>query len=212
MTDYLDPGEDEPDPGEDEPVDGSRRRAVWGLVVLGCLALIIGSLMVLLGGGSAKKKDTTDLAGPPVTSTPTSSSRTTASVTGTTPKPTSTVPSSPPRTGNPCAGQATCGVAGDGGVVAALNAYRTTHGQTAVTGSATAAAQTCAEHNGSAQFCAEHWIYTTVGSQNGQDCVKGFAGFNPSWLLDKRMTSFSVGWAYVNGSYQCAVTERLSTD
>jgi len=209
VTDYV-------NPDEDEPNDGSRRRAVWGLVVLGCLALIIGSLMVLLGGGS-KKEDTTGLDLPPVTSTPTSTAKSTpthaGSSTKTTPAtpPVTTPPTSPPRTGNPCSGGSTCAVAGDGGVVAALNAFRTTHGQKAVAGAATPSAQTCALHKGTAQFCAQHWIYTTVSSQNGANCVKGF-NFNTKWMLDTRMTSFSVGWAYVGGTYQCAVTKTLSTD
>jgi hypothetical protein len=207
VSDYL-------NPDEDEPNDGSRRRALWGLVVLGCLALIIGSLMLLLGGGSDKKKDNADLDVPPVSSTPTSTGRTTAShsASSTTAKPTSTAPTSPPRTGNPCSGRSACGVAGDGGVVAALNGYRTAHGKKVVTGSATASAETCALHKGADKFCADHWIYTVVASQNGSDCIKGFTGFNPTWMLDQKMTSFSVGWAYDGGSYQCAVTKTLSTD
>lgn len=205
MSDYL-------NPDEDESNDGSRRRAIWGLVVLGCVALIIGSLMLLLGGGSDKKKDDSGLVIPPLTTTsrPTPTASTTPTGTPTTTA--QTTPTAAPRTGNPCAGQPTCAVAGDGGVVAAVNAYRAANAKAAVAGSATAPAQTCALHKGAAAFCAAHWIYTTVTSQNGTDCVKGFAGFNPAWLVDPQMTSFSVGWAYVDGAYQCAVTKTLTTD
>ncbi|MEO8889575.1 MAG: hypothetical protein ABI301_01990 [Jatrophihabitantaceae bacterium] len=208
MSDYL-------DPEEREPVDGSRRRALWGLVVLGCVAVIIGSLMVLLGGGSGNKNNNTGLDQPPLTSPPTTVIKSTPTHRATTKAivPTKPAPKpSPPRTGNPCAGAATCGVSGDGGVVTALNAYRTEHGEKTVSGAATARAETCALHQGAAKYCAQHWIYTTSPSQSGTDCIKGFAGFNPSWLLDKQMTSFSVGWAYVAGTYQCAVAKTLSTD
>lgn len=213
MTDYLNP--------EGGPVDGARRRALWTLVALACVAVLIGALMLLLGSGSGHNKNNDALDVP--TSTPTSSGESLSSHAASTPPATPTTrtvttatsptpTTSAPRTGNPCSGKSNCGVAGDGGVVAALNAYRTAHGNKAVTGTASAAALTCAEHNGSAQFCAEHWIYTTLGSQSGPECVKKLIGFNANWLLDKKITSISVGWAYTGGSYQCVVTKKLSTD
>jgi hypothetical protein len=173
--------------------------------------------MVLLGGSSGgKQRNGLDV---PITTPPTTVSRSATGGASRTPPPSPRTTPAPPsttpvagRSGNPCPGHRTCTVAGDGGVIAAIDAYRAAHGRTAVPTAASAAAQTCALHQGADRYCAEHWIWTTVASQSGTGCVHKFSAFNPTWLLDARAKSFSIGWAYAGGTYQCVATKVLSTD
>ncbi|MGH3492625.1 MAG: hypothetical protein ACRDQ1_05225 [Sciscionella sp.] len=205
---------DFPDP-DYVPVDHSRRRALWGLAVLGCLALIIGGLMVLLGSGSgAKKKDNIGLDGPAVTtiSTPSSTNTETHRTTGAATTHTSTTPSSHPRTGNPCTTGSSCTVDGDGGLVAQLNVYRAKHGQQAVPGKVSSQAQKCALAKGNGPNCAPHWIVTVSPTQDGATALGKMASFNGKWLLDSKISSVDVGWAYSGGSYQCVILKTLTTD
>jgi len=200
---------------DDEPEPGSRRHAVWALVVLGCLALLIASLMVFLGGGKDNKNANAGLTaplvtGPAVTTTP-SATHTNAAATSSQAAPTtqaapSTTPAGRIRSGNPCPNRAaSCAVDGDGGAIAAVNAFRTKHGQPAVQGSVTQAAQTCAAKNGSGATCVPHYAYTSLPSQDGTKAVAKIADFAQKWLLDPKMSTFSVGWAYVRGTYECVL-------
>jgi hypothetical protein len=191
----------------DDFEDPSRRRALWALLVLGCLALIIASLMVLLGGnGSPKNTDANPAVLPDPNATSSSGGGTTAPAsTSATASASSTAPTSPPASGNPCPAAPSCFVDGDGGAVAAVNAFRTKHGVPVVTGAVSAAAQTCALKNGTGPTCVPHYAWTSVPSQDGRLAVTKAAQFAGPWLLDAKMASFNVGWAYVGGQYNCVL-------
>jgi hypothetical protein len=219
VTDLGEPLPPLPEPGYDPDIDdpgASRRRALWVMVVLACLALIVGCLMVLLGGGSGPKQHHINLL-PPV-HTPSSSApratqsgaagRSTSPSTGTATSPslaTSTAPAGPPRRGNPCAGSSSCVVGGDGGALAAVNAYRTAHGVPAVPGGVSSNAQICAQDKGSGPTCVPHYAWTALADQNGARAVRKIADFGSDWLLDQSVKTISVGWAYVGGQYECVL-------
>lgn len=213
MSDFLDAEYQEPDNGG----VGTRRHAVWGLAVLAGIAVLVVGLMVLFGVGSSGGGQHDAIVPPPVPSThagavtsaasPTGSATPTGNSSATT-QPTTGGASTTPatiRSGNPCTGAATCVVDGDGGAVAAVNAYRSDHHLPPVPGSVTTGAQTCALHNGGGSTCVPHYAWTSVAKQDGAAAVTKIAGFAGPWLLDAKMSSFSVGWAYVGGSYQCVL-------
>lgn len=221
MTDLGEPLAPLPEPGDDPDSDdpgASRRRALWVMVVLACLALIVGCLMVLLGGGGSSKQHHVDLL-PPVhtpSSTPTRAGPTQSEPAARSPSPstgsatspsldTGTEPTGPPRRGDPCAGAGSCVVDGDGGALAAVNAYRSAHGLPAVPGGVTSNAQLCAEHEGNGPTCVPHYAWTAVADQDGAKAVRKIVGFGSAWLLDRSTTTISVGWAYVGGQYECVL-------
>jgi hypothetical protein len=96
-------------------------------------------------------------------------------------------------------------VAGDGGALAAVNAFRTDHGLPAVTGGVSQNAQTCAQNKGSGPTCVPHYAWTSLADQNGTKAVAKIAAFGSDWLLDRGTQTVSVGWAYVGGSYECVL-------
>jgi hypothetical protein len=96
-------------------------------------------------------------------------------------------------------------VDGDGGALAAVNAYRTRHGLTAVPGGVSTNAQTCAENKGTGPTCVPHYAWTAVPDQDGAQAVGKIADFGSDWLLDASTKTISVGWAYVNGQYECVL-------
>lgn len=210
-----------PDPleltADDEDESGaSRRHALWALVVLGCLALIVGCLMVLLGGGGKTRHAANIL--PPVPTQSTSphssvgaestsrgphSSASSQDTTSTSAAPTGS--SGAVRHGDPCPSSSTCVVDGDGGALAAVNAYRTSHGLSAVNGGVSPNAQTCAQNKGSGPTCVPHYAWTSLPAQNGAKAVAKIAAFGSDWLLDRSTQTVSVGWAYVGGQYECVL-------
>jgi hypothetical protein len=217
VTDLGDPLAPLPEPDLDDP-RASRRRALWVMVVLACLALIVGCLMVLLGGGSSPKQHHIDLLPPVQTpaSSPTHAGRTHSQSAGRSLAPshgattspaldTGTEPAGPPRRGNPCAGAESCVVDGDGGALAAVNAYRTAHGAPAVPGGVTSNAQVCAEHKGTGPTCVPHYAWTSLADQDGAKAVRKIADFGRDWLLDPSVKTISVGWSYVGGQYECVL-------
>lgn len=200
---------------DDAESAASRRHALWALVVLGCLAVIVGCLMVLLGGGGKTRHAANIL--PPV-QTPATSPHHSVGAESTSHRPPSdgssqagssrSTPSTPAgaiRHGNPCSASATCVVNGDGGALAAVNAFRTGHGLPAVTGGVSANAQTCAQNKGSGSTCVPHYAWTSLPNQNGAKAVAKIAAFGSDWLLDRSTQTVSVGWAYVGGAYECVL-------
>ena len=199
-----------------------RRRAWWGLLVLAALAVLVVGLMWVLLGRSRAGRGGEGLAGgaastsasQPAVGTATAPARTSR---GTSPATRSASTSGPPKqasTANHCASAAGCVVAGDdGGVVAALNAYRTSHGRAAVPGATTGQAQQCALSQGTGSTCAPHYAWQPVPTLDGTRVINMIAGRGDgaAWLLDSEMTSFSVGWAYLPGGaggpgqYECAI-------
>ena len=208
-----------PDPlplaAEDDAESGaSRRHALWTLGVLGCLAVTVGCLMVLLGGGGKTHHAANIL--PPV-QTPASSPHHSVGAQSTSHGPHSAASSrtessaSPTgaagaiRHGDPCPSSPSCVVNGDGGALAAVNAYRTSHGLAAVTGGVSPNAQTCAQNKGSGPTCVPHYAWTSLPAQNGAKAVAKIAAFGSDWLLDSSTQTVSVGWAYVGGAYECVL-------
>jgi len=199
---------------DDAESRASRRHALWALVVLGCLAVIVGCLMLLLGGGGNQHRAINIM--PPVQTPTTTPSRSVAGAstshsahgaTGT-PSSSTALPTSsggPVRRGNPCAGAPACIVDGDGGALAAVNAFRTGHGLSAVAGGVSPNAQTCAQNKGSGPTCVPHYAWTALPDQNGAKAVAKIAAFGSNWLLDRSTRTVSVGWAYLGGQYECVL-------
>jgi hypothetical protein len=222
MSDFLgaEYGDADAEAAADTDADGigTRRHALWGLAVLVGVAAAVVGLMVLFGVGSSGGGNNNAIVPPPLptgSATPgqtagatTSPASPTSAAASTSSSPTDTASSSTPatvRSGNPCTGAATCVVDGDGGAVAAVNAYRAQHHLPPVPGTVTANAQTCALHSGGGATCVPHYAWTSMRTQDGTAAITKIASFAGPWLLDAKMSSFSVGWAYAGGSYQCVL-------
>jgi hypothetical protein len=101
----------------------------------------------------------------------------------------------------------------DGGVVAAVNAFRASHGVSPVAGRTGAQAQQCALNQGDGPACAPHYAWQPVPIRDGAKVISMIAssGDGTAWLLDPQATSVSVGWAYKPGGggsagqYECAI-------
>ena len=190
-----------------------RRRAIWGLTVLACVAVIFVSLLVLFGGGGGPSNHSHGNAvptGPAVTyetssHASASASKAASSTAAATTAPTTSLPASPARTGNPCNGQASCLVSGDGGALAALNSFRAQHGLAPVAGGVSTNAQTCALNQGSGSTCVPHYAWTGLPTQNGAEAIQKISQFGSSWMLDSGIQRIDIGWAYVGGQYQCVL-------
>jgi hypothetical protein len=106
--------------------------------------------------------------------------------------------SSPPAGGAAsCPSSKTCVLDGDvGNGIDAINAYRTAHGQSAVDGSVTPKAQTCAQHNGNG--CTGGWAETELSKPDGEKAVTKILKYGK--LLDPKLKDFEVGWAYDPGA------------
>jgi hypothetical protein len=187
--------------------DGSRGRAVWGLVALAIIAALIVVIMLATTGGSGGHHGAANTtvssqlpSEPPSTPTTTPTTSAAPSTSASSSASPSAVPTS---TGNPCGAAKSCAVPGDAGqLVAAVNAFRTAHGRAAVTGTATPQAQQCAASLGDGPTCAPSYAWEPVATQNGPKAV---ALVSPQWLLDPAMKSFQVGWAYADGQWECAI-------
>ena len=91
----------------------------------------------------------------------------------------------------------------------AVNAFRTSHGRKAVPGTTTRAAQHCAVNSGDTQACPQSYFWEPVTGHNGADVVHKIAekSDGSQFLLDPRLKSIQVGWAYHPGAggYECAI-------
>jgi hypothetical protein len=196
----------------------SRRRALWGLAILAAAALLVVGLIVLLGGSSGGRSGSAGLGGGAATksgSQPAAGTSTTQPGASTVTSSASSAPATATTTAG-CPSAAPCVVGGDdGGVVAALNAFRVSHGAPAVAGATSAQAQQCALSQGDGPACAPHYAWQPVASRNGAKVISTIASRSDgaAWLLDPQMTSFSVGWAYQPGGaanpgqYECAIVK-----
>jgi hypothetical protein len=181
---YIDPR------GESE----LRRRAAWLLAMLVVVAALLVILMVeFLKGGNGKPNPNGIKpipTAPPSTahrhhSVPASNSPTAGS--------SITTPTRVTHHHVSCPSDAPCIAHSDiGNAVAAINAYRTSNGATAVSGTVTPAAQTCAVTNGNQ--CTGSWAETQVPSPNGKAAVQKVQSLTD--LLGTNITSVEVGWAY----------------
>ncbi len=201
--------------GEEEAA--SRRRALWGLVVLVAIGVLVGSLMVFLGRSHTGRGGDGLAGGAPTASSQPAVSAVTSQTSPPAASPTSlqAASSRPPSqtgTASRCPSAAPCVLPGDGGAVAALNAFRTSHGLPAVPGTATSQAQQCALNQGDGPSCAPHYAWQPVSTREGAQVISMIASRSDgmAWLLDPSMTSFSVGWAFApgaggSGQYECAI-------
>jgi hypothetical protein len=173
-----------------------RRRAAWllGMLVVVAVLFVIVMTVLIDSGGSKDKGQPRLLDGAATTAATTRApsshpaSRTRSTTASTSSAATSTArhgPASCP-TPQPCALDDDIGDA-----VAAVNAYRTQHGQPALPGAVSAAAKECAVTNGSG--CSGSWAETLVSGPDGEKAVNKIARL--AKLLSP-MKSFGVGWAY----------------
>ena len=208
-------------PPDDEEEESPRSRALWGLAALAVIAVLIVVIVIATSGSGGGHKDQQGLnplftesraplstPTPPATPTSLTAGATTlssASATRTS-NATSAVPTS---TTNPCrAAAAACPVPGDAGqLVAAVNQFRISHGRAAVSGAVSIQAQQCALAQGVGPSCAPSYAWEPVDTQNGAEVVSQMVGRDRGtrWLLDQAMTSFTVGWAYAGGQFECAI-------
>jgi hypothetical protein len=207
VSDFLAP------PPDYEEDDNPRGRAVWGLAALGILAvLVVVILFATSGSGGGGRHDQaadtqalSELPAPTSTqaapSTPVSTSVSTSISVSTTPTTaTSAIPTS---TANPCPTAKQCAVPGDAGqLVAAVLRFRASHGAPPVSGTVSPQAQQCALAQGNGPACQPSYAWEPVETQNGPKAVGLVAA---DWLLDPTMKSFTVGWAYAGGQWECAI-------
>jgi hypothetical protein len=188
-----------PQPGESD----MRRRAAWLLGMLVLAAALFVTLMVAFLGTSNGSHHTAQVDAPQLTEVPSAPGQSTTghSSTGTG---TSTGSSSssggaassstsaaPGATS--CPGHAVCILNGDiGNAVAAINSYRTQHGQSTVPVAVSPAAQKCALNNGS--NCAGGWAETELATPDGKQAVTKILQF--AHLAEPTISSVGVGWAY----------------
>jgi hypothetical protein len=192
-----------------------RKRAALGLVGLAVLALVVvGGMLLLLNKSSSDGKPAAIPPPGPSQATSTSSGASQApSTRSASPSTASSKPaarSTSPASALTCTTKPACVLPGDpGGAVAAVNAYRTSHGRKAVPGSVTRAAQKCAVANGDTPACPRTYFWEPVSGHRGTDVVDKIAakGDGATFLLDPRVKSIAVGWAYFpsSGGYECAI-------
>jgi hypothetical protein len=207
------------DPATDRPASfgTERRRAAVALAVIALAAVALVAIMLYVlgsGGGSGGPPPTVAATGPAVVATggqspPHSSSHPRS--TPTTPTPSTSTSSVVVHRTPTCPTNAPCAVPGDvGGAVAALNAYRASHGAARVRGTVTRSAQVCAVSSGNT--CPSHFFWEPVG-RSGKQVIRKIAasgGKGVGFLLDKSLHEVAVGWAYIPGShsYECAIVAR----
>jgi hypothetical protein len=157
-----------------------RRRAAWVLLVIGLIGIIVIGWVVLFTGARG---------GSPTRAAPV--------------KP--VAPSSSPHHSP----SATKHLTGDeGNLLAALNRYRTRHGRSAVSGTVSTAAQTCASSGGAENRCPAAYYWEPVDSASGQAVIDKIVAKDggAQWLLDRGLTAVQIGWARgTDGLHLCAI-------
>lgn len=202
MSDVLDGIGDDLD---DEGV--SRRRSVWGLLVLACVAVIVACLMILLGGSKDSGNNAQPPApvdtGNPVTVIPRSTPVSSPNGSSDDSSRSSTGVSTPPanvHSGNPCPDEKSCAVDGDAGLITLINKYRQDEGKKPVDGTVSENAKKCAlGRGGDGSACVPHYAWTNVPKQDAAAALAKLKGFSSSWMLDSGIKKLEVGWAW-NGS------------
>lgn len=198
---------DETDPGADSEL---RRRAAWLLGMLAIVAILFVVVMTTVLGSGGKSHNAVfpaplDSLSASQPATPGSTAKSSAPASHRSSAAhshaRSTPTTHPPTTHGPasCPSQQPCAVAGDiGNAVGAINSYRTSHGQNSVPGSVSQAAVKCAVSNGG--DCSGSWAESQVATASGEAAVRKIIEFGQ--LLDPRLRSFEVGWAYDPGAKQ----------
>jgi hypothetical protein len=179
---------------EPEVESDLRRRAAWllgMLVVVAILFVVVMTAVMRDDTGNSNVGQSGPLDGLTTAGAPSSSSRPPAHRTSSSGSkaPTSSATTHGPAT---CPTAQRCALDDDiGNAVAAVNAYRTEHGQAAVSGAVSAAAKQCALNNGNG--CTGTWAESQVPGPDGKKAVDKIAQL--AKLLSP-MKSFGVGWAY----------------
>jgi hypothetical protein len=197
-----------PDLQGGSPDSHARRRAALTLAAVALVAVVVGLLMVTLTQAPSAHKQaaraSVSSGVPAATSSKTDRSPPHRSSAAAASAPsTSTQPSTTSCRPTPCV------LTGDpGNVVAAINAFRASQAQPAVTGSAAQSAGSCAVHSGDTPYCSGSYYWTPVSRLQGDEVVSKIAGYGNgrSWLLDPHLTKVAIGWAEaVPNQYECAV-------
>jgi hypothetical protein len=196
---------DDTDPGGDSDL---RRRAVWLLVMLAAVAVLFVIVISAVagsgsgsGGGNNNGEGNRPLDRQATATSGSSQSPTSPSHRRSSPRDRPSTHSTPPTTtvatthrgAAKCPTRQACIIDGDiGNGIQAINDYRTKNGRPAVPGRVSRQAQTCAVHNGNG--CSGGWAETMLAQPDGREAVHKILPF--AHLLDPRMKSVEVGWAY----------------
>jgi len=114
--------------------------------------------------------------------------------------------STTPRSTFPCPSASPCAIGGDGGAIAEVQRLR--HDR--VPGNVTASAQQCAVSLASGGGCGGAYASEPEFSQDGRAAADAVFAEGTSWLYDRHLPQFNVGWAYnpQSGRYFCAFVEN----
>jgi hypothetical protein len=191
-----------------DPETAHRRRAVWGLTILGLAAVIVVALMVFLIGSSGSDNNglpnTSDI--PELSSNPGSSQHSSSHSASSSSSASASSSASTAAT-TKCSSGSSCTLDGDAGhVIDAINNFRATNGRSVVPGTTTSQAKTCSLNNGGGD-CPTSYFWEPVSPQDGAAVVEKIASRSSgrSFLLDQSMKSVQIGWAYVGGQYSCTI-------
>jgi hypothetical protein len=195
-----------------------RKRAAWLLAMLAVVAILFALLMITVLGSNTGRAPRTALGNDPIRSLsagPSSGSSQhphkhkhtrkhpkphqsaehgspAGSVGGSTTPTTGVSSTATGPAPHSCPSTTPCVLDGDiGNAITAVNAYRTEHGQAAVPGIVSPAAQQCAVSNGG--DCSGEWAETWVTTADGQGAVTKVVSYAHSIAT---MKSFEIGWAY----------------
>ncbi len=196
-----------------------RKRAALALGAIALVAvLVVAAMLLFVNDSSSGNGNGTDtqVAGPTDSGTTAPTTQPRSSVQTSPTGATSSTRATPSKQPTPkptrvtCSTEPACTLPGDpGNTLAAVNAYRTSHGQLAIPGSVSRAAQTCAVHNGDSPPCPKSYFWEPVSGHNGNEVISKIAAKRDGaqFLLDPSVKSVHIGWAYIpsSGSYECAV-------
>lgn len=190
---------------------GERQRAAIVLAVIAVAAVVLVVIMLSVLGKSSNSSGSLpnpNPTGPAVTVTGGAPPSTASSKSPSSPSTSSATSAAPPSNRDvSCPSSSPCALPDDiGNLIGALNSYRASHGQPAVTGTVTQVAKTCAVTSG--DQCPSGFFWEPVGRSGEQVLSKiTDSGKGTSALLDPGLKAIQVGWAYIpaSHSFECAL-------
>jgi hypothetical protein len=187
----------------------ARRRAAFGFAGLAVAAAVVVVLVFALSrpGSTHKQADVAGVSTTAPSAAPTTASTTVARPKTTAPRTTPAASKPPPTSCTP----APCVLAGDPGIIAAVNALRKSQSLPAVTAGTSAQATSCALHSGDGSSCPGSYYWAHVPATQGTAIVTKISTLSGgrAWLLNPKLTKLAVGCAQpVTGQYQCAVLDQ----
>ncbi len=193
---------EEAEPAEEQ---SARKRAALTLGSLVLLAVLIVVLLVTLTGHSPARRSSPlaqNVPAPAATTHAASSARPSPSSSerrSTAASSRSSASAKPSRSAAP----------GDtGGLLPALNAFRSSHGVHPVPGAVTQSALGCAASQGDASACPSSYFWEPVAGPDGKQVVDKIAQHpdGTGWLLDPRIKRVEIGWKAAGGGvWECAI-------